>query len=462
MPIARADANPTKSFFVRMLTRDISLDDCVLDLVDNSIDGAWALSGDRPRLEKSTRLQKYWVNISISPDHFRIQDNCGGITLENAQRYAFTFGRRDLDGDGDGGEPRDAGESGYDHDARYSVGVYGIGMKRAIFKIGRSIRIRSTYATNGSVDSFKIPIEVGEWLADDAPSWDFPIESADDLDEAGVLIAIKDLAEETRNRFRDPTYLTSLRRVLARDYLLPLMHGLTITVNDAAITYRPFELRQGADFAPMRDTYLDGQVTVEILAGMVAPPPDDASPDESAKVDATSGWYLLCNGRVILAADTSTLTGWGVELPRWHNQYSGFLGMALFTSEHPELLPMTTTKRGVDVSSAVYLRAREKMSRPAREWIDYTNARKQDLDSAKHREGDSEGLEVTEVPPSPKVRLPSLNRRSAERPANINYARPVTRVRQLAAALDDINLTYRDVGLQSFEYAYKMLVDEDD
>jgi hypothetical protein len=33
-------ADATKDFFVNMLTRDILLHDCVLDLADNSIDGA--------------------------------------------------------------------------------------------------------------------------------------------------------------------------------------------------------------------------------------------------------------------------------------------------------------------------------------------------------------------------------------------------------------------------------------
>lgn len=43
-----AHANPTKSFFVRMITRDISLEDCILDLIDNSIDGAWEVEGGHP------------------------------------------------------------------------------------------------------------------------------------------------------------------------------------------------------------------------------------------------------------------------------------------------------------------------------------------------------------------------------------------------------------------------------
>jgi hypothetical protein len=44
----KARANPTKAFFVRMITRDISLEDCILDLIDNSVDGAWRCEGSKP------------------------------------------------------------------------------------------------------------------------------------------------------------------------------------------------------------------------------------------------------------------------------------------------------------------------------------------------------------------------------------------------------------------------------
>ena len=33
-------ADPTKDFFVKMITRDIDLQDCIFDLLDNAIDGA--------------------------------------------------------------------------------------------------------------------------------------------------------------------------------------------------------------------------------------------------------------------------------------------------------------------------------------------------------------------------------------------------------------------------------------
>jgi len=39
MPTHKANAYPRKHFFFEMFTRDISLEDCILDLIDNSIDG---------------------------------------------------------------------------------------------------------------------------------------------------------------------------------------------------------------------------------------------------------------------------------------------------------------------------------------------------------------------------------------------------------------------------------------
>src|SRR4051812_2464400 len=110
MPVlAVAKANPTKAFFVRMITRDISLSDCIFDLIDNSVDGAWKMQGSRPmELSSGTKLSKFRIDIEATHDRFRILDNCGGITLDDAAEYAFTFGRENYE----------------DHE-KFSIGVYG-------------------------------------------------------------------------------------------------------------------------------------------------------------------------------------------------------------------------------------------------------------------------------------------------------------------------------------------------
>jgi hypothetical protein len=345
------------------------------------------------------------------------------------------------------------------------VGVYGIGMKRAVFKLGENIRVVSTHLEpEGSEypNSFSVPIDVASWLADTEPSWDFDIEEAEPLPEPGVSIQISTLTPETRSRFEDSAYVMGLRTILSRIYMLPLMQGLQLTVNGDPITGRRLILRNDENFAPLRNTYEDGVVVVELVAGMFFPPPDDIAPDESARGDRDSGWYIICNGRVVIDADRTHLTGWGENrLPRWHVQYSGFVGVALFSSINATALPMTSTKRGVDVSAGVYRRALSRMYEPTRSWIDYTNARKEALEASKALEASAAPVEITNIVPSSTVRLPSPPKVPTDRVANVNYSVPLKDMRKLARAFGNANMPYREVGLRSFEYALKFEAEDE-
>jgi hypothetical protein len=58
-----AKAYPRKNFFVQMFTKDISLEDCVLDLIDNSVDGYTKSRGLRLSQIANTIWEK---GISVS------------------------------------------------------------------------------------------------------------------------------------------------------------------------------------------------------------------------------------------------------------------------------------------------------------------------------------------------------------------------------------------------------------
>lgn len=448
--IATAHADPTKAFFVKMITRDIALEDCVFDLIDNSVDGAWRLLGSIPMsLEDELDLSRFEIRIAISPEEFSIQDNCGGITLEDATEYAFSFGRREDD------EAED-----------FSIGVYGIGMKRAVFKLGRRTEITSTYADGDVLRSFKVPIFVDDWLAQATGSWDFDIESSENLPEAGVRIMVTELTEDTRSSFSSPAFVSRLRRIIARDYALHLARGLRIFVNGQSVLGWKIELREGKAFKAMRREYEDeapaGTVRVEILAGMAFPPPDSSEPESEDRPEDPYGWYVVCNGRIVVAADKSGLTGWGTEgWPKWHPQYYGFIGIVMFTAEQAVLLPLTTTKRSVDATSGVYRRARSFMREVTKAWISYTNNRKQALEAAKALEADTEPVTLREVTKDQNVDLPKLTPVPTEPTTTISYPMERRRIRALAEALDHVNLSAREVGRQSFELAFEELVGED-
>src|SRR5690606_29593413 len=101
-PDDKARASVAKEFFVYMITKDIQLEDCILDLIDNSIDGARRVlqrsskdgqKADSPP-DQNASLSDFKVALNLSSDRFVIEDNCGGITLADAKDYAFHFGRR--------------------------------------------------------------------------------------------------------------------------------------------------------------------------------------------------------------------------------------------------------------------------------------------------------------------------------------------------------------------------------
>jgi hypothetical protein len=447
----KAHAYPTKEFFVKMITRDISLSDCILDLIDNSIDGAWKSEGGHPtELTRDSSLSKYAISISVSPDQFCIEDNCGGMTLDDAVNYAFSFGKR--------------GEDGFDP---YSIGAYGIGMKRAIFKLGTDIRIRSTYLTAaGQRESFGVPINVNTWLSNDAPPWDFDIVPEEHLAQNGVRIDVRSLTPEAAGLFGSQAFRLDLRRIIARDYSLHLDRGLKVSLAGTPISGWKIELRQSADFVPMRFAYKDqtngSEVSVEIIGGMAAAPPEGEEPEDSIDRDRRYGWYVVCNGRIVLAADKSSDSGWGTEeWPQWHPQYAGFMGIIMFNASNALALPLTTTKRSIEDSSEIYRRARPRMRELTRKWIDYTNVRKQALEEARQKEREAETVSIYSVARQTSVKLPALVARDSDPVANVQYSVPLDRMRNLAKKFGSANLPYREVGIRSFNYAYREKVGEE-
>ncbi|MBY5797689.1 ATP-binding protein [Rhizobium leguminosarum] len=430
-----------------MITRDISLEDCILDLIDNSIDGAWKLEGGMPAgLSANADLSKYMIDIKIAAKQFSIVDNCGGISLRDAKDYAFTFGRKD----GDDFE-------------NYSIGVYGIGMKRAVFKLGMNTTVTSTINTDSGLDAFKVVIDVKEWLTrKDVKNWDFKISSATPRTEAGVSIVVDNLTEGTATSFDDPAFQKRLRRIIARDYTIHLHYGLRIVLNGKPIVGWDIEMRSSSELMPQRTHYVDlvgnDPVSVEIVAGMAAPPPDDSADADEIDDDDAYGWYVVCNGRVVLAADKGEQSGWGTDgWPQWHGQYNGFIGLVLFTATNASLLPLTTTKRNVDVSSEVFRRARPKMRDVSRTWTAYTTLRKGDLEEAKAKEDPAAAISIFSIPANSTFVLPTLKAVPAApkiRNTRISYAVEPKRFRELAIALGNINMSRANLGLKTFDRVY--------
>jgi hypothetical protein len=329
-----------------MFTRDITLEDCILDLIDNAMDSylrtrkiditaeVFGQAGDQIADDHPGR-----IDISFSEKQFSISDNCGGIDRTSAEEDVFCFGHAS------GSRP-----SG-------GLGVYGIGLKRAIFKLGDNIVVHSATPEG----SFTVHIDVPAWSKEDgdlATDWTFPIQNDDspfiDSWDAGTTITITDLHEEVRVRMSDGALEGALRRIVAQTYAVFLGEHVSVTLNGFAVERILLPVGDSPEIDPGFDKIQDGHVTCTLLATL-APP--------SQRRLESAGWYVICNGRIIVAADKTDLTGWGASvLPSFHPKYRPFVGIALFISEDPAQLPWTTSKRGLNRESILYQRVRRRMA----------------------------------------------------------------------------------------------------
>lgn len=346
------DASPTKAFFVENLTRDLSLEDALLDLIDNSIDAAIQTYGIdvSPALLVSTPasaggLPSPMVEVDISPDGIEVRDWAGGIDPALARDHVFRLGRAPMEG-------------------RSTLGVYGIGLKRAIFKIGADVVVESRHKNGG----FRVAFNVPEWLDDDT-DWSLPmavLPAARTRNKSGTRIAVTGLRPEIRMKLGDPSTLRRLRTYIASTYALFLEQAVKVNLNGHNIPPDSIPLGESDRVLPGKVEMKQGDVHVELFAGLAARREDDWQMERA-------GWYVLCNGRVVVSANKDQLTGWGTLGPQFVSKYRGFVGVAFFYSNLPGHLPWTTTKRGLNLESEVFQKARREMTTVARPVLRFLN-----------------------------------------------------------------------------------------
>ena len=347
-----ANANPEKRFFIDLITRDISLEDAILDLIDNAVDSLRRSRDIDPyknliHPENTPTEPLAEIRIDFTPKQFKIVDNCGGIPFESAANDVFRFGHPD---------PY-RGES---------LSVFGIGMKRAIFKIGRQIEIES-HATNSG---FLMKLDVDNWLGEQTTNWQIPIDRGpgeQDLSMAGTKIVISRLKPEVTELTATPTFENRLNANIKESYPFYLGKYIRIFVKGKELTAIDLSFAESQDIKPAIDTWKDGDVKATMICGLL--PREGGSKWTYEK----SGWYLVCNGRVIVNADKTDLTGWGGLLPQFMPKNRGFLGIVFFQSEYPEQLPWKTTKRGINSESAVFIRTLKRMIPASRSVIQFQN-----------------------------------------------------------------------------------------
>lgn len=447
------NAAPTKSFFVSMLTRDITLEDAILDLLDNCIDGI-------NRLGKKTVSKPYggfWADIKFDATSFSITDNCGGIPWDQRD-YAFRMGR-----------PSEA------KPVSGSVGVYGIGMKRAIFKIGK----RCTISTRNGNDQYTIEI-TPQWLENE-DEWNIDVsDSRTEMGNASTIIKVNDLYEGIASRFAENEELfgSVLKKAIATHYAHIIDKGFKVTINQ-----KPIKPKTISVLCDKQDTCedtinpfvykdrIDG-VDVYLAVGLKDNIPSETmlknEIDGPTQSSENAGWTVLCNDRAVLYCDRTELTGWGeTGVPRYHTQFISISGVVEFRSDDSSKLPTTTTKRGLDASSPLYLKVKNKMREGLRIFTAYTNKWKgKSVESQKHikncrhlplnrLEGKIKDSQLRKVPHTQnarqyKPRLPVPSKLPSTM-TQIKFDKDNKEIETVAEYLDDPNMDPNEVGSRCFD-----------
>lgn len=326
----KVNADPAKSFFVSMLIKDITLRDAIGDLVDNAVDAIKACAEDK------NDLSHFKVEVTLNENEFTILDNGQGMSTEIARTTAFNFGK--------------AAEHKL---IENSIGQFGIGMKRAFFKIGSMISVHSV--TNKSL--FDIDIDVPQWLG--KKEWEFAFkeetlqEETQQQGETGFFVRLTELTDDAKTSFGNMQFVNQLQKEIEYEHMLNIGKGLDIIINGYKLRQTNITLVCNEEIKP---TYWEKQsddLMVKIMAGI------------SSKNDEEGGWYVFCNDRLILAKDKSANTVWtgrqGDGVPLWHAQYHRFRGFVFFEAKDSSNLPWNTTKTGMDMDSPVYQKVRTQM-----------------------------------------------------------------------------------------------------
>ena len=304
-------AEPTKEFFISMLTRDITTDRAILDLIDNSLDAAM-----------KNGIKDVRIDLVVTKDAFSIKDNAGGLDLEIAKKYAFCFGR-----------------SASTPDTPNSIGQFGVGMKRTLFKIGTEFQLTSNFNNIAYI----VKINVANWLAQKGWNLSFELIDPVTISKGETSIVVTSLRKDISDLFSEITFLNNLQREIASAYFKQLHDNHKIFFNGDEIHSQDILVKTSKGLGAIRKTFTIDGVEVVIICGVMNRDIDEG------------GWNVVCNGRLVTSSEQSELTGWGINgIPKYHANYAFFRGLVEFSSTDSSKLPWTTTKTGVDRDSKVF------------------------------------------------------------------------------------------------------------
>lgn len=338
--------NIHSGFLENTLTQDITTLEAIYDLIDNSIDAARRdIFKNKEFVSDMYGMPKdysgYCINITVNDKEIIISDNSLGFSKYDLENKSFMIGKPS------------------NHE--FGIGQYGIGLKRALLKIGRKYSLTTDDNKNRFVADFSNKDIVGDK--------DFITSKImTSHNEKSTTFKINQLRPNILPDIKSEAWYDNAIKGISQRYTIYLEKGLKINIEyfkkqkiniDSVLV----KIRKNSRFKPFIKNYdLGNGVTAIINAGIhekyLFPEEDGYSRSNTSKISKEFGIYIICNDRVIVGHSTESIHGWKTK---WHNEYNGFVCIVRFISKDPSLLPMNTAKTAITVDAAIFLDAASKI-----------------------------------------------------------------------------------------------------
>lgn len=312
------------------LTKDISPLEAIYDLIDNAVDAA----RERRMGGKGRRLDIYGlpadysgsrIRLRIGSDSITLWDNCTGIDEATLADQAFV--------------------TGFVSEHRYGIGGFGIGMKRALFRLGHRYVLATDTASSAAVMRFD-----QSQLA--KPNTALTAQRIRSSGQTKTLLRIDQLSVSVAHELGGMS-IADVARHLSRRYGLFLSKGLRLCVNGFRVpAFGPWLRKAGP--LPNASLNLTDQSGVNIYVesgmheGYRLRHESDYAAAKNTQLTDQYGWYFVCNDRIVKIASREKELGWTAN---WHQEYYGFVGWVRFVAKDPENLPWDTKKTQIDPHS---------------------------------------------------------------------------------------------------------------
>ncbi len=452
--MAKTEANievqfhPTKRLFIETLTKDINIQDCILDLFDNAVDSYVR------RNIKDRRV----IKAEFGKNEFVVFDNCGGISRKQLTEHVFRFGMVALQPD------------------LPTIGMYGIGLKRAIFKLGKDI----IFETDDGKEYSRLEFNVDQWIRKGEEKWEdwnIPLtrytSSKIKLNEKPYTrISIKNLNNETKEAFTE-AFKQKFRKTIQIYYTIFIQNHIDIFIDKQKQQYLPIEIKTPKGYSPERRTDKFNDINVDVICWISYKEEDKRMIKERGR----QGWNIFMNRRLILSDNVGPETGWSgnpSELPKYHSLFNEFRGLVFLSSDDPSKLPLNTHKNGFNQETATYVFLLRRMVDAARPIVKYLekkyNKQKQSIEEKEDELNDlveklekdwkPKSLDINKVSKESKFTYPPLKIRAELKTTSIQYIKPREQVNKLKKELGVQSNS--EVGSKSFDYCYKAYTVEPD